>query len=70
MEALEAMERTIGEFRIISFNEEILGAAPQPNNLKQTSKLLAKMRRDDQYNVVAEGLAIPVPPVWGKDNDP
>src|ERR1700679_1599719 len=41
VEALDAMERTVGEFRIISFNEEVLRAAPQPDNLGQTSKLLA-----------------------------
>src|ERR1700683_643906 len=28
------------------------------------------MRKDYQYDVLAEGLAIPVPPIWGKDNDP
>ena len=70
VEALEAMEKTIGEFRVISFNEEVLGAAPWPNNLRQTLKLLAQMRKDYQYDILAEGLAIPVPPIWGKDNDP
>jgi hypothetical protein len=28
------------------------------------------MRRDYQYDLLADGLAIPVPPVWGKDNNP
>src|SRR6202050_2927980 len=28
------------------------------------------MRKDYQYDILAEGLAIPVPPIWGKDNDP
>src|ERR1700677_3388386 len=69
MEALEAMEKTIGEFRVISFNEEVLGVAPRPDNLKRTSKLLALMRSDYQYDLIAEGLAVPVMPAWGKDND-
>src|ERR1700683_2466286 len=63
------MERTIGEFRVVSFNEEVLGAAPQPDNLGQTSKLLAQMRKAYQSNIAAEG-SIPVLPIWGKDNDP
>ena len=70
MEALEAMERTIGEFRVISFNEEVLGAAPQPDSLRRTLRLLAQMGKDYQYNVLAEGSAIPMPLIWGKDNDP
>src|SRR6202050_4223540 len=63
------MERTVGEFRVVSFNEEVLGVAPQPNNLRWTSKLLAQMRKDYQSDVAADG-AIPVVPLWGKDNDP
>ena len=69
MEALHAMEKTIREFRVVSFNEEILRAAPRPDNLRWTSKLLAQMRKDYQSDVAADG-AIPVVPLWGKDNDP
>ena len=70
VEALEAMEKTIKEFRIVSSNGDIIGAAPRPENLARTSKLLFKLRRDYQYEFIGDGLAIPVPPVWGKDNNP
>jgi len=33
VEALEAMEKTIKEFRIVSSNGDIIGAAPRPENL-------------------------------------
>lgn len=70
VEALEAMEKTIKEFRVISFNGDIISAAPRPDNIAQMLKLLVKLRRDYQYKFVGDGLAIPVPPVWGKDNNP
>jgi len=70
IEALEVMEKTIKEIRIISSNGDIISAAPQPENLTRTSKLLFKLRRDYQYKFLGDGLAIPVPPVWGKDTNP
>jgi len=67
LKALEAMEKTIKEFKMISSNGDIIGAAPRPENLARTLKLLFKWRRDNQYEFVCDGLAIPVPPVWGKN---
>src|SRR6202050_5582990 len=63
------MERTIGEFRVVSFNEEVLGEAPRPDNLRWTLKLLAQMRKDYQSDIPAKG-SIPILPIWGKANDP
>lgn len=58
------------EFRVISVNGNILGAAPRPDNLVRTSKLLGNIRRTYQYDLVDDGLAIPEPLEWGKNNDP
>ena len=70
IEALETMEETVGKFRIASVDGKILGAAPRPENLVKATKLLAKLGKDYQYEVLIDGLSIPVPPMWGKYNDP
>jgi hypothetical protein len=70
VEALEAMEETVGKFRIASIDGKILGVAPRPENLVKATKLLAKLGKDYQYEVLIDRLSIPVPPVWGKYNDP
>ena len=70
IEALEAMEDAIGKFRVSSADGKILGAAPRPENLVKATKLLAKLGKDYQYKVLINSLNIPVPPVWGKHNDP
>ena len=67
---LEAMEETIRKFRILNWNKEFLSAAPEPEKLTRTTKLLTQIRRVYQYDLLVDGLAIPVPPVWGKDNNP
>jgi hypothetical protein len=64
------MEETIRKFRILNRNKEFLGAAPEPEKLTRTTKLLTQIRGDYQYDLLADGLAIPVPPVWVKDNNP
>ena len=67
---LEAMEETVRKFRILNWNKKFLGAALEPEKLTRTTKLLTQIRRDYQYDLLVDGLAIPVPPVWGKDNNP
>ena len=64
------MEETIGKFKIASVDGKILRASPRPENLVKATKLLAKLGKDYQYEVLIDGLSIPVPPVWGKYNDP
>ena len=64
------MEETFRKFRILNWNKEFLSATPEPEKLTRTTKLLTQIRRDYQYDLLADGLAIPVPPVWGKDNNP
>ena len=64
------MEDVIGKFRVASVDGKILGAAPRPENLVKATKLLAKLGKDYQYEVLINGLSIPVSPLWGKYNDP
>jgi hypothetical protein len=70
VEALETMEETVGKFKVASVDRKILGAAPRPENLVKATKLLAKLGKDYQYEVLIDRLSIPVPPMWGKYNDP
>ena len=70
VEALEAMEETVEKFRIASVDGKILGVAPRPENLVKATKLLAKLGKDYQYEVLIDRLSIAVPPVWGKYNNP
>jgi hypothetical protein len=64
------MEDVIGKFRVTSLDGKILGAAPRPENLVKATKLLAKLGKDYQYEVLIYGLSLPVSPVWGKYDDP
>jgi hypothetical protein len=70
VEALEAMEKTVQEYRIIRANGKIIliGPAPRLEKLAQITKLLISMRKNYQYKILADVLVIPVPPIWGKDN--
>ena len=70
VEALEATEETVGKFKVASVDGKILGAASRPENLVKATKLLAKLGKDYQYEVLIDGLSIPVPPMWGKYNNP
>ena len=70
VEALEAMEETVGKLKIASIDGKILGVASRPENLVKATKILAKLGKDYQYKVLINGLSILVPPVWGKYNDP
>ena len=70
VEALEAMEETVGKFKVASVDGKILGVAPRPENLVNATKLLAKLGKDYQYKVLIDRLSIPVPPMRGKYNDP
>ena len=45
VKTLEAMEKTVRKFRILNRNKEFLGAAPEPEKLTRTIKLLTQMRR-------------------------
>jgi hypothetical protein len=60
------MEDAIGKLRVANIDGKILRVAPRPENLIKATKLLAKLGKDYQYEVLINGLSIPVPPVWGQ----
>jgi hypothetical protein len=62
VEALDAMEKTIQEFRIVRVDGKTIGAAPQPERLARITKLLTSMRKNYQYEILADTMVIPVQP--------
>ena len=50
------MEDVIGKFRVMSVDGKILGAAPRPENLVKATKLLAKLGKDYQYEVLIDSV--------------
>ena len=64
------MEETVQEFRIVGADGNIIGAAPRPEKLARITKLLTNMRKNYQYEILADALIIPVPSIWGKANNP
>jgi len=48
---------------------EVKGISPKERHLNSISKKLSTLRAEAKDYLVAEGLALPKPPLWGKDND-
>ena len=67
---IEALEKTVREFRMVCSDGEMIGTAPWPENIIWTMRLLMKIWRNCYYEVLANGLAILEPPIWGKTNNP
>ena len=70
MEAYEAARKAVQEFRVASSERKIIGAAPQPENLVEATKLLRKIRGKCLEEVLDNRLSVPEPPFWGKTNNP
>ena len=70
MEAYEAARKAVQKFRVASSKGKIIGAAPQPENLVETMKLLRKIRGKCYEEVLDDGLSVPESPKWGKTNNP
>jgi len=62
--------KTVQEFRVASSKGKIIGAALQPENLVEATKLLRKIRGKCHEEVLDDRLSIPEPPIWGKTNNP
>ena len=70
MEAYEAARKAVQKFRVASSKGKIIGAAPQPENLMEATKLLRKIRGKCLEEVLDDGLSVPESPFWGKTNNP
>ena len=50
--------------------EDIKGVAPNPDVLASIRKKLTPLREEAGDYLVEQGMAIPRPPHWGKNNNP
>jgi hypothetical protein len=68
-EVLEDLENLFSEFQVLHDSVEVLAASPKPELITQVGRRLTALREEFKYSFVAEGLAVPKPPFWGKNND-
>jgi len=64
------LEELFSEFWVLHDFTEVKGISPKECHLNSISKKLSTLRAEAKDYLVAEGLAVPKPPLWGKDNDP
>jgi hypothetical protein len=69
-EASEVVRKTVQEFRVASSKGKIIGAALQPENLMQATRLLRRIRGRCYEEVLDDRLSVPELPMWGKTNNP
>ena len=69
-EVIIELEELFSEFRVLHDFTEVKGISPKEHHLNSISKKLSALRAEAKDYLVAEGLAVPKPPLWGKDNDP
>jgi hypothetical protein len=68
-EVILGLEELFSEFQVLHDFTEIKGISPKECHLSSISKKLSTLRAEAKDYLVAEGLAVPRPPLWGKDND-
>jgi len=64
------LEELFSEFRVLHDFTEVRGISPKEHHLNSILKKLSTLRAEAKDYLVAEGLAILKPLLWGKDNDP
>ena len=68
-EVIVELEELFSEFQVLHDFTEVKGISPKERHLNSISKKLSALRAGVKDYLVAEGLAILKPPLWGKDND-
>jgi hypothetical protein len=69
-EVIMEVEELFSEFRVLHDFTEVKGISPKEHRLNSISKKLATLRAEVKDYLVAKGLAVPKPLLWGKDNNP
>ena len=69
-EVIMELEELFSEFRVLHDFTEVMGISLKEHHLNSISKKLSALRAEMKDYLVAEGLAVPKLPLWGKDNDP
>ena len=68
-EVIAQLEDFFENFRVVHDFEEIKGIAPNLDVLASIGKKLTLLREEVRDYLVEQGMAIPRPPRWGKNND-
>ena len=63
------LEDFFKNFRVVHDFEDIKGVAPNPDVLASIGKKLTLLREEAGDYLVEQGMAIPRPPHWGKNNN-
>src|SRR5882762_2255344 len=63
------LKELLSKFQVLHDFMEVMGISQKGHHLNSISKQLSALRADATDYLVAEGLAIPKPPLWGKDNN-
>jgi hypothetical protein len=64
------IEELFSKFQVLHNFTEVRGISLKECHLNSISKKLSTLRAEAKYYLVAKGLAVTRPPLWGKDNDP
>ena len=57
------------KFQVLHNSMEVNEISLKEHHLNSISKKLSTLRAEVKDYLVAEGLAVPKPPLWGKDNN-
>jgi len=63
------LKELLSKFQVLHDFMEVMGISQKGHHLNSISKQLSALRAEAKDYLVAEGLAIPKPPLWGKDNN-
>src|SRR6202050_3248527 len=69
-EVILLLENLFKEFRILHDFVAVKALSPKPEILVSITKKLSKLREEARDYLVENGLAVPKPPLWEKNNDP
>jgi len=69
-EVISLLENLFEEFRILHDYEEVKALSPKPKVFTSIGKKLSNLREEAQDYLVGNGMAVPKPPLWGKNNNP
>jgi len=70
LEVILLLENLFEEIRILHDYEEIKALSPKPKVLASIRKKLSNLREEVGDYLVGNGMAVPKPPLWGKNNNP
>ena len=69
-EVILLLKSLFEEFRVLHDYMEVMVVSLKPEVLASIGKKLSNLREEAQDYLVDNGLAVPKPPLWGKNNNP